>query len=34
MRLSIEKLSKLGWETEYESDVAVRKVARDLIKEL
>lgn len=34
MRLSIEKLSKLGWEPEYESDEAVRKAARDLIEEL
>jgi len=33
MRLSIEKLSELGWEPEYESDEAVRKAARDLIEE-
>lgn len=33
MRLSIKKLSELGWKQEYESNEAVRKVACDLIKE-
>ena len=34
MRLSIEKLSDLGWQPEHESDEAVRKATRDLIAEL
>ncbi|EJN61622.1 NAD-dependent epimerase/dehydratase family protein [Halogranum rubrum] len=34
MRLSIEKLSALGWEPTTSSDDAVRKAARDLIDEL
>jgi len=33
MQLSIEKISDLGWVPEYESDEAVRKATRDLIKE-
>lgn len=32
MRLSIEKLSELGWKPEYNSDEAVRKATRNLIK--
>src|SRR6056297_204083 len=34
MRLSIEKLSALGWEPELSSDRAVRRSARELIAEL
>lgn len=34
MRLSIEKLSELGWKPEYNSDEAVRKATRNLIKEI
>ena len=34
MRLSIEKLSALGWEPSIESDAAVRRSARELIDEL
>ncbi|WP_217629008.1 NAD-dependent epimerase/dehydratase family protein [Halopelagius longus] len=34
MRLSIEKLSALGWEPEGSSDEAVRRAARELIEEL
>jgi len=34
MRLSIEKLSNLGWQPEHESDEAVREATRDLIAEL
>ncbi|VTT85132.1 UDP-glucose 4-epimerase [Halorubrum sp. DM2] len=34
MRLSIEKLSALGWEPSVESDEAVRRSARELIAEL
>ncbi|WP_336343179.1 NAD-dependent epimerase/dehydratase family protein [Halalkalicoccus ordinarius] len=33
MRLSIEKLSGLGWDPEFESDRAVRETARDLVAE-
>ncbi|MFB6197877.1 MAG: NAD-dependent epimerase/dehydratase family protein, partial [Halobacteriaceae archaeon] len=32
MRLSIEKLSALGWEPKYSSDEAVRQCARELIE--
>ncbi len=34
MRLSVEKLAALGWETELSSDAAVRRAARELIAEL
>ena len=34
MRLSIEKLSALGWEPSTESDAAVRRSARELIDEI
>jgi len=34
MRLSIEKLAALGWEPSVESDVAVRRSARELIDEI
>ena len=34
MRLSIEKLSALGWEQSTESDAAVRRSARELIDEI
>ncbi|MGM0448323.1 MAG: NAD-dependent epimerase/dehydratase family protein [Methanobacteriota archaeon] len=34
MRLSIEKLSALGWEPSIESDAAVRRSARELIDEI
>jgi UDP-glucose 4-epimerase len=34
MRLSVEKLSALGWEPPASSDVAVRRGARDLLAEL
>ena len=34
MRLSIEKLSALGWEPSIESDEAVRRSARELIDEI
>ncbi|WP_336343349.1 NAD-dependent epimerase/dehydratase family protein [Halalkalicoccus ordinarius] len=34
MRLSIEKLSGLGWDPEYESDQAVRETARELREEM
>jgi UDP-glucose 4-epimerase len=34
MRLSIEKLSALGWEPPTESDDAVRKAAERLYEEL
>ncbi len=34
MRLSIEKLSALGWEPNFESDKAVRKATQELIQEL
>ncbi len=34
MRLSIEKLSDLGWQPEHESNEAVRKATRELIAEL
>ena len=34
MRLSIEKLSALGWEPHYSSDESVRTVTRELIEEL
>lgn len=34
MRLSIEKLSALGWEPDYESDKAVRGATREVIEEL
>lgn len=34
MRLSIEKLSGLGWSPEYESDEAVRRAAEELAEEM
>ena len=34
MRLSIEKLSGLGWDPEFESDQAVRETARELREEM
>ena len=34
MHLSIEKLSGLGWDVEFESDRAVRETARELIAEM
>jgi len=34
MRLSIEKLTELGWEPSVESDAAVRRSARELIDEI
>ena len=34
MRLSIEKLSGLGWDPEFESDRAVRETARELVDEM
>ncbi len=34
MRLSIEKLSALGWEPRRSSDEAVRRAAREIIDEL
>jgi UDP-glucose 4-epimerase len=34
MRLSIEKLSALGWEPALDSDFAVRQSTRELLDEL
>jgi UDP-glucose 4-epimerase len=34
MRLSVDKLSALGWEPEQSSDDAVRQSTRELLEEL